>query len=134
MNWKIIILLVLIVTALSIVLLFGIINSSYLFLYLLVTAIFSGLIIAKTCDRMVFTHGVVAGLFGGILGSVIQAVFFDTYLENNPGSLDGIKNLTTSLEPQYVILFSGPFVGIAYGIIAGLVAYIIHGKSKRKTN
>ena len=67
-------------------------------------------------------HGVIVGLFTGILVSVIQAVFFDKYLMNNPTSLDGFKNLTTSLEPQYVLLFSGPFFGIAYGIVMGLIA------------
>ncbi|MEO8210940.1 MAG: hypothetical protein ABI840_10285 [bacterium] len=131
MNWKIIILLALIVVALSIASLTGAINTNYIFLYMIVTAIVSGVIIAKTCHRMVFMHGVVAGLLGGILGSVIQAVFFDTYIENNPTSLDGFKNLTTSLEPTYVLLFSGPFIGIAYGIVVGVVAYVLHGIFKK---
>ncbi len=67
-------------------------------------------------------HGVIVGLLTGIIGSIIQAVFFDTYLLNNPSSLDGFKKLSTSLEPQYVLLFSGPFFGIAYGIVVGLIA------------
>ena len=132
MNWKIITLLVLIVVALSIASLTGMINSDYIFLYMLVTAVISGVIIAKTCHRMVFMHGVVAGLLGGVFGSVIQSLFFDTYLKNNPTSLDGFKNLTTSLDPVYVVLFSGPFIGIAYGIVVGAVAYILHGLFKNK--
>lgn len=127
MNWKIITLLVLFVVALSIASLTGMINSDYIFIYMLVAAVISGIIIAKTCHRMVFMHGVVAGLLGGILGSVIQAIFFDAYLKNNPTSLDGFRNLTTSLEPIYVLLFSGPFIGIAYGIVVGIVAYVLHG-------
>ncbi len=131
MNWKIIILLILIIVAISIATLTGVINSNYLYLYMLVTAVISGLIIAKTCDRMIFMHGVVAGLLGFILGSVIQYLFFETYLNNNPTSLDGFKNLTTSLEPQYVLLFSGPFFGIAYGIITGIVATVFHKMFKK---
>lgn len=126
MNWKIITLLVLIVVALSIASIFGIINSNYLFVYMLLTAAVSGFIIAKTCDSMIFMNGVVAGLLGGIIGSAIQSIFFDTYLKNNPDTLDGFKNMTTSLEPQYVLLFSGPFVGIANGIVIGLIALILH--------
>jgi len=126
MNWKIITLLVLIVVALSIASLSGSINSDYIYLYMLVTAVVSGIIIAKTCHRMVFMHGVVVGLLGVTIGAIIQAIFFDTYIQNNPTSLDGFKNLTTSLEPTYVLLFSGPFIGIAYGIVVGAVAYALH--------
>lgn len=134
MNWKIITLLVLIVVALSIASIFGTINSNYLFVYMIATAVISGFIIAKTCDRMIFMQGVVVGLIGGIIGSAIQSIFFDTYLKNNPDTLDGFKNLTTSLEPQYVLLFSGPFVGIANGIIIGLIAYLLHKMFKKNSN
>ena len=121
MNWKIILLLVLIGCAIGVASLFGLVHSKYEIVYWLVLAMASGFVIAKSCGRP-FMHGVIVGLFTGILVAIIQAVFFDKYLMNNPTSLDGFKNLTTSLEPQYVLLFSGPFFGIAYGIVMGLIA------------
>ncbi len=124
MNWTIILLLVFIGAAIAVASLFGLLHSRYEIVYWLVLAVASGFVIAKTCNRT-FMHGVIVGLFTGIIGSIIQAVFFDTYLENNPSSLDGFTNLTTSLEPQYVLLFSGPFFGIAYGIVVGLIAFAL---------
>ena len=122
MNWKIILLLVLIGMVLAVGSLFGLLKSGYEVVYWLVLGMASGFVIGKTCSRP-FMHGVIVGLFTGILVSVIQAAFFDTYLLNNPGSLDGFKDLPSSLEPQYVLLFSGPFFGIAYGIVIGLIAF-----------
>ncbi len=131
MNWKIILLLVFIGAAIAVASLFGLLHTRYEIIYWLVLGIASGFVIAKTCNRT-FMHGVVVGLFTGIIGSVIQAVFFNTYLQNNPTSLDGFKNLTPSMEPQYVLLFSGPFFGIAYGIIVGLIAFGLKKISGKK--
>ncbi|MEO8664977.1 MAG: hypothetical protein ABI462_05720 [Ignavibacteria bacterium] len=131
MNWKIILLLVLIGCAVAVASLFGLVYSKYEIVYWLVLGLASGFVIARTCSRP-FMHGVIVGLFTGILGSVIQAVFFDKYLMNNPASLDGFKNITTSLEPQYVLLFSGPFFGIAYGIVVGLIAFGLRKISGKK--
>lgn len=134
MNWKIIILLVLLGVAIAAASLFGLVNSNYEWAYWLVAAIISGFVIAKSCSRSIFMHGVIVGLFSGILGSVIQSLFFDTYLENNKESLDGFKNITEALAPQYVILFSGPFIGIAYGIVIGLIAIVFSKMASKKSN
>lgn len=133
MNWKIILLLVLLGVAIAIASLFGLVNNIYVWASIIViAAIISGFVIAKNCSRSIFMHGVIVGLFSGILGSVIQSLFFDTYLENNKESLDGFKNLTEALAPQYVILFSGPFIGIAYGIVIGLIAIVFSKMTSKK--
>ncbi len=100
-------------------------TQNYEFIYWLIIAVISGIVIAKVADRQIFTKGVVVGLFMGIFNAVIQAAMFDTYLQRNPESLDGFKRLPMTLEPQYVILFSGPFIGILYGIVIGLIAFLI---------
>ena len=131
MNWKIIILLSLIGIAIAVGAIFGIVNSSYILVYMIIFAIVSGVIISRTCETAPFMHGVMVGLLSGIFGSMIQALMFDTYLKNNPSSLDGFKNITTNLQPQFVLLFSGPFFGIGYGILAGLVALVLKKKTSR---
>ncbi len=132
MNWKIIILLTLIAVAVAVASVYGLVNTDYEIVYWLVLALASGFIIAKTCDRAPFMHGVVTGLLSGIFGSIVQAVMLNTYLMNNPGSLDGFKSLPIDLAPQYVILFSGPFFGIAYGIVIGLIAFFLKKISSKK--
>lgn len=124
MNWKIILLLIFAGALIAVGSTYGMIKSGSEYIYWAVLALVSGFVIAKTCSR-VFMHGVITGLLSGIVASVIQAVMFNTYLENNASSLDGFKELPIALAPQFVILFSGPFFGIAYGIIVGLIAVII---------
>ena len=94
-------------------------------LYWLVIAVISGFVIAKVTDRQIFVKSVVVGLFMGIFTGVIQSVLFDKYLENNPQSLDGFKEIPLSFAPQFVVLFTGPFIGIVFGLFIGLIAIII---------
>lgn len=99
-------------------------TQSYEWVYWLVIALISGAVIARVADRQIFVKSVVVGLFMGIFAGVIQAAMFDTYLANNPRSLDGLKQIPMSLEPQYVLLFTGPFIGIVFGLFIGLIAIL----------
>lgn len=122
MNWKIIFYLTLVSVVIAIASVFGIFNSNFMPLIMLIFSVAAGYVIAKKSNSQLFMNGVMVGLFSGILISVIQAVMFDTYLQHNIESLDGFKNITGALPTTSVILFLGPFIGIIYGIIAGWTA------------
>ena len=112
--------------------LFGIVQNYLLFIWIII-AIICGIVIAKSADTQLFVKGVVVGLFIGVFFVLIQYFMFDTYLLNNPNSLDGFKQITTNLAPQYVILFSGPFFGIGFGLLIGLFAFIFDKMTGKKT-
>jgi len=95
-------------------------------IYWLIIGLISGYIVSKVTDKKVFVKSVVIGLFMGIFTGIIQSAMFDTYLLNNPKSLDGFKQIPVSLEPQYVLLFAAPFTGIVFGLFIGLVAFIFN--------
>jgi len=122
MNWNLILKLSLFGLLMGILSVFGFIPTGFEFFPWLIIAVISGYLISKHTTKLVITQSVVLGLFMGIIVSVFQAVFFDKLLENNPGSLDGFKEIPMSMEPQYVILFMGPFIGIIFGIVIGLIA------------
>lgn len=133
MNWKIwsLTLFGILMGFLSV---FGI-ERKILWILWIIIAVISGALIAKNADRQIFTKGVVVGLFDWIFFAIIQAVMFNTYLKNNPDSLDGFKEIPIAMEPQYVILFSGPFAGIIYGLFIGLLTFMfdkITGKRIQK--
>lgn len=132
MNWKTILLLTFVGILIFIGSTFGLVGSGKEWIYWIVLGIVSALVISRTCGSRLFMHGVITGLFTGIIGSVIQSVMFDTYLMNNPSSLDGFKQIPVTMAPQYVILFSGPFFGIAYGILVGIIAIIFAKISRKK--
>jgi hypothetical protein len=133
MNWKIwsLTLFGILMGFLSV---FGI-ERKILWILWIIIAVISGALIAKNADRQIFTKGAVVGLFDWIFFAIIQAVMFNTYLKNNPDSLDGFKEIPIAMEPQYVILFSGPFAGIIYGLFIGLLTFMfdkITGKRIQK--
>lgn len=130
MNWKVILLFTFIAALLGLASVFGFLKTGGEMIYWIVFILAAGFVIGKSANRAPFMHGVVTGLFAGILVSVIQAVMFNTYLENNPASLDGFKTIPLTMEPQYVLLFSGPFFGIAAGILIGLIAMILYKMKK----
>ncbi|MBS1518558.1 MAG: hypothetical protein JSS91_10775 [Bacteroidetes bacterium] len=130
MNWKVILQLSLLGLLVGILSIFGIVNQTIELIVWLIIGVFSGYVIHKKMNKLIFTHSVITGLFMGILSSVIQSVFFNTYLKNNPSSLDGLKNIPAAMEPQYILLFSGPFLGIIFGVIIGLIAIAFNKFSK----
>ena len=132
MNWKIILYLTLASLVIAIASVFGIFNSNFMPLVMLIFSVICGIVISKKCNSQLFMHGVMVGLFSGIVISVFQSVMFDTYLLNNKDSLDGFVNLTGALPTTSVILFLGPFIGLIYGIITGMIAKKMHKGSSKK--
>lgn len=122
MNWNLIIKLSAFGILMGALTVFGIIPNGFEFFVWLIIAVVSAFIVSKHMKKLIITQSVVIGLFMGILASVIQSVFFETYIKNNPVSLDGFKDIPTAMEPQYVLLFSGPFIGIIFGVVIGLIA------------
>ncbi|MBK9332962.1 MAG: hypothetical protein IPM96_11300 [Ignavibacteria bacterium] len=124
MNWKLILQLSLFGLLMGILSVFGLIPGGFELIPWIIIAVISALAISRNTNKLMFTHAVMAGLFMGIITSVVQAIFFDTLLKNNPDSLDGFKEIPTAMEPQYVLLFTGPFIGIIFGLFIGLLAVI----------
>ena len=105
------------------------------FYYWMIIGVISAFAISKITTEKIFVKSTVVGLFMGIFTGIIQYVFFNTYLENNPESIDGFKQIPLTLAPQYVLLFSAPFTGIIFGLFIGLIAYVfikISGKKSEK--
>lgn len=122
MNWNLILKLSLFGLLMGVLSVFGLIPTGFEFFPWLIIAVISGYLMSRHTTKLIMTQSVVLGLFMGILVSVFQAVFFDKLIENNPGSLDGFKEIPTAMEPQYVLLFTGPFIGIIFGIVIGMIA------------
>lgn len=103
------------------------------FYYWMIIGVISAFAISKITTEKIFVKSTVVGLFMGIFTGIIQYVFFNTYLENNPESIDGFKQIPLTLAPQYVLLFSAPFTGIIFGLFIGLIAYVFIKISGKKS-
>jgi hypothetical protein len=122
MNWKLILLLVLVGVVMAVLSVYGIVQSSYELILWIIFGIVSSYMIAKKGGATPFLEGATVGVLSGILNSVIQSALFDKYLLNNPESLEGFKQIPLNTDPQYIVLFAGPIIGLIYGIIVGIFA------------
>ncbi len=117
MNWTIIILLSLfgaIMGFLSVKGYTGKLEPAYWILF----GIISSLVLSRNIESKLFIHALLVGLSWGILNAIIQSVFFDQYLANNPSLQERFKN-TASLKPQVFVLIMGPVIGLVTGAVLG---------------
>lgn len=122
MNWKLVIILVAMGAVMAVLSVYGILQSGFELVIWILFGLISAYLIAKIGGRMPFVEGTVVGILSGLVNAVIQSAMFNTYLLNNPQSLDGFKELPVAMQPQYVLLFAGPFIGLIYGVVLGIIA------------
>ncbi len=92
--------------------------------------------ILKKSGSHYFAHGLFVGLIWGFLAGLIQSLFFESYLANNPAYANTLEQINF-MPPRYFSLISSPIFGIFTGIIIGGVATLLYhassAKSKRVT-
>ena len=92
------------------------------FLWLLF-GIITALILSKNAHNRTFLHGLLIGLFWGVLNGIVQSVFFDQYLANNSNLQERFKQ-STFIQPKYLVLVTGPVVGLITGLVLGGMAML----------
>ena len=124
MNWQLIFLLS------GFGILMGILSANGLtrkiepFLWLAFSFI-SAFIISKNVSRNLFLYGLIVGILWGVFNSVLQSIFFNTYLKNNPRYKEAYaKNAV--VKPRYFILLVGPMIGLVTGIVLGGLAWLCY--------
>jgi len=132
MNWKLIGSLSGFGMAMGIASVFGLTAGKEGFLWLLI-GIFCAYWIARSQSAKFFHHGFLVGLLSGIVAPIIQAIFFSTYLANNPESAAQFNQLPAGLEPRLFTLILAPIIGLISGLFLGLFA-IVASKLMKKSS
>ncbi|HLG94261.1 MAG TPA: hypothetical protein VI546_05440 [candidate division Zixibacteria bacterium] len=130
MNWKLIFGLAGFGVLMGILSLFGYTQGIEWLLWLVI-AIICSVVIAKTVSGKFFLTGLLVGILDGVFNSIVQSVFFDAYLSHNPRAAEGFGPIPGGLDPRFFILIAGPFIGLLYGLVLGLFAWLA-GKLFRK--
>ncbi len=80
-----------------------------------------------------FLHGFLVGLIGGAVGPAIQAVFFSTYVANNPEFSQAAAQLPPGIPfiliPIIAIPIGGLFSGVALGLLTLLAGKLLYRPS-----
>ena len=89
-------------------------------IYILIVMLISTILYLKNkLKKDLFIHCIIIGLSWGFDCSLIQIIFIDTYLVNNPFYANFIKSMSNINSGFLLIL-----IGIFWGIISGITMWI----------
>ena len=124
MNWKLIFSLSILGLAMGIASVLGFVPHKLEWLFWLVIALFCAWWIAKKAIARLFLHGFLTGLIGGVISPIITAIFFSTYMANNPSYAEQAKQIPGGLNPRTFSLILAPVIGVVYGLVLGFFAWL----------
>lgn len=132
MNWKLVFTLALFGVAMGIAAVLGFYPPSLEWLLWLIISLLCAWIIVKKAAVKPFLHGFMVGLLDGLAAPIITAIFFSTYVANNPSYADQAKQLPAGLDMRTFGLILAPVIGVVYGLVLGLFAWLA-GKIFKKS-
>lgn len=89
----------------------------------LVFGFFTAFMISRNVSEKAFWHGLLVGIFWGVLRALVQSIFFTAYLKNNPSYREKYEK-NKFFAFRYYILIVGPIVGIITGSVIGGLAWL----------
>lgn len=131
MNWRLIILLSLLSIVLAVASILGFVKS-FEWLMWLIVGVYCGWQFAGRVNDDLFLHGFYLGILDGIFNSTAKAIFFDSYISNNPRMAGQFSSLPQDLSPQVVLLIMGPIIGAFSGVAFGVLAVLASKIRKRR--
>ncbi len=81
------------------------------------------LYLKKNLNSYIFSHSIIIGLSWGFDCSLIQIIFIDTYLINNPFYAN-IINSITNINSSFILILIGVFWGLISGTIIWISLYL----------
>jgi D-alanyl-lipoteichoic acid acyltransferase DltB (MBOAT superfamily) len=72
-----------------------------------------------------FWHGVVVGFVVGALATLVEGIFFGSYIKNNAWVVDKFTNQPAGFDLRIFIMMLVPFIGLAGGLVTGFVTYLV---------
>jgi len=84
---------------------------------------FCAIAIARSRVHNPFWHGCVTGFLLGASAILVQGLFVDTYIANNPWVMEPFVD-KPDFNMQYFILQLVPFIGIATALLLGFLSWV----------
>jgi len=123
MNWKLIFQLSLFGLVMAIATVYWIPGNIEMWIWLpifIVCAYF----IAKRCKSQYFLHGFMVSIFNSFWVTSAHILLYQTYIMNHAKEAEMMAKMPMPDSPRLMMLMTGPFIGILFGLILGLFAFI----------
>ena len=123
MNWRLIISLSVFGVAMGVASVLGFTKGLEPVLWLVI-AFFCAVVIARTVRAKHLAHGFLTGVITGGLAPLIQALWFPTYIANNPKVSDQFKQLPPNFSARTLFFVLVPILAIVSGVVLGLLSWV----------
>lgn len=125
MNWKLIFQLSLFGLAMGIATVF-VIPSSIEPVFWLVIFVITAYAIARRCSNRYFLHGLFVSLVNSVWITAAHILLFDRYITNHRREAAMMASMPLPNSPRTMMALMGPVVGLASGVVLGLLAMAAH--------
>ncbi|MGH9787840.1 MAG: hypothetical protein ACRD4U_03945 [Candidatus Acidiferrales bacterium] len=123
MNWKLIVSLSGFGVVMGVLSVLGLSQGIEGWLWLALCIFCAGWMGTQLAERR-FLHGFLTGLIGGAVAPVIQALFFSTYVANNPEFMQAAGQLPPGISPRIITVVAIPLGGLLSGVVLGLLTML----------
>jgi hypothetical protein len=76
--------------------------------------------VARRVERLRFLHGLALGIANSIWITSAHVLLFDAYVARHPREVEAMANMP--LPPRVMMAVTGPVIGVASGVVIGLLA------------
>ena len=123
MNWKLIFQLSLFGLAMAIATVFWI-PSNVEPIFWLVIFVICAYLIARSCTGKFFLHGLLVSIVNSVWITAFHVLLFKTYIANHPKESEMLSTLPMHEHPRWLMLITGPVIGVISGVVLGLFAFV----------
>ena len=81
-------------------------------------------VVARREGRRALPHAALVGFWNGASSTLIQALFVERLLANNPWIAQSFANEPKGFDMDYFMFMLVPFIGVAGGALTGLLAIL----------
>jgi integral membrane sensor domain MASE1 len=124
MNWLLILSLSLFGVLIGLLSIFGITEGKEWWMWAIVVLV-SALAIGLKAPGKYFKHGFLTSLISGVISSIFQYVFYDTYVANNATFAAQLSQMPEGFNMRITMLAGGPIGGALAGVVLGGLAVLM---------
>ena len=88
-----------------------------------ILAVVCATLIARLVPSRHFLHGFLTGFLAAVLGTLVEVLFFDRFLANNPKAVEAFQRIPSDVPPRVLVILMTPIVAACLGVFTGFLAW-----------
>jgi hypothetical protein len=81
-------------------------------------------LIAKVCSKKYFLHGLMVSIVNSVWITGAHVLLYSKYIATHADEMKMMYNMPLNTHPRILMIITGPVIGLVFGCILGLFAFI----------